>query len=476
MRTKTFLAAYLLFLGILFTSLGIVSFHMTNSTVYMLQEKSTREFQTITISIARDIAAMYARFQGGTDFHTAVSQVIDGYALWHNIELDLTHALYTDENRDAIVSFIQQDGRHFISITGRLPNPIEETYSLTYLLDITDNITEMQQIQRVLWITSIIVSLVAAVFLYIILIRIFKPLEIVSSASRQIAYGQYGKRIPVKGRNELASMATAFNRMAEQIERQIHLLENEAQQKQQFVDNFAHEIRTPLTSIYGYAEYLQKATLSEDELIESSGYIMSEAAHMKNIANSLLELATLRNYKPNNASISIVELFEDVKQSLYKPLKERGVKLLLPQLDVTQDLVGAEVICNTFAPNLIGQPDLIKTLLLNLCTNAITSCTSGVGVVYMSAITEGGRVVLTVSDNGCGISKDNLHKVAEPFFRVDKVRSRGQGGVGLGMALCKQIAEVHGASMTIESAIGVGTTIKVTFPNSSINQQGRDNA
>ena len=461
MRTKTFLAAYLLFLGILFTSVGIVSFHMTNSTIDMLQEKSTREFNTLTVSIARDIAAMYARFHSGTYFQTAVSQVIDGYAMWHNIELDLTHA--THETSDAIVSFAPQNGSYFISIIGTLPHPFE-AYSLTYLLDITTNITDMQQIQQVLWVTSIIVSLVAAVFLYIILIRIFKPLEIVSSASRQIAYGQYSKRIPVKGRNELASMAIAFNRMAEQIERQIHLLENEAQQKQQFVDNFAHEIRTPLTSIYGYAEYLQKATLSEDELIESSGYIMSEAEHMKNIANSLLELATLRNYKPNVANISIAELFEEVKQSLYKPLKEHGVKLLLPQLDVSQNLVGAEVICNTFAPNLTGQPDLIKTLLLNLCNNAITSCKMGEGVVYMSAITEGGGVMLTVADNGCGISADNLHKVAEPFFRVDKVRSRGLGGVGLGMALCKQIAEVHSATMTIESTVGTGTTIKVNFP------------
>jgi len=463
MRIKTFLAAYLLFLCILFISVGIVSVHMTNSTVQMLQDKSEREFQTITISLGRDIAAMYSRFQDGPDLQAAVNQVIDGYASWHNIKLDLTYIMYSYGTSDAVISFIQQDNRHFVSIAGTLSHPFE-TYSLTYLLDITANITDMQQIQQVLWITSIIVSLIAAVFLYVILLRIFKPLEIVAGASWQIAFGQYGKRIIVKGKNELASMATAFNRMAEQIERQIHLLEEDAKRKQQFVDNFAHEIRTPLTSIYGYAEYLQKATLSESELIESSGYIMSEAEHMKKIANSLLELATLRNYMPNINTISISELFEDVKQSLEKPLTERGVQLLLPQLNVTQNVVGADVICQTFAPSLMGQPDLIKTLLLNICTNAIASCSLGNGVIYMSAIMDGDNVVITISDNGCGISTDNLHKIAEPFFRVDKARSRDQGGVGLGMALCKQIAEVHEADMTIQSTEGKGTTVKITFP------------
>jgi len=201
---------------------GIVSVHMTNSTVYMLQEKSTREFQTITTSLSRDIAAMYARFQDGPDFNTAINQVIDGYALWHNIELDLTPVYHKYGNADIIMSFTQQNGRHFVSITGILPYPFQ-TYNLAYLLDITTNITDMQQIQRVLWFTSVVVSLVAAVFLYIILAKIFKPLEIVAGASWQIAFGQYSKRIDVKGRSELASMATAFNRMAAQIEKQIHM-------------------------------------------------------------------------------------------------------------------------------------------------------------------------------------------------------------------------------------------------------------
>jgi len=428
----------------------------------MLQEKSAREFQSIKTSLSRDIAAMYARFQDVLEFHAAINQVIEGYALWHDIDLDISPVSLNQENSDAVISFFQRYDEHFVSIVGILPYPFQ-MYSLSYNLNITDNITDMQQIQRVLWVTSIVVSLVAAVFLYIILLRIFKPLEIVAGASWQIAFGQYGKRIEVKGQNEIASMATAFNRMAAQIERQIHLLEEETQRKQQFVDNFAHEIRTPLTSIYGYAEYLQKAVLNEAELIESSGYIMSEANHMKNIANSLLELATLRNYQPNMSSISIPDLFEDVKQSMEARLAERGVKLLLHHVSGAKNLIIGKEASRIPPLSITGQYDLIKTLLLNLCANAIASCGLNEGVVCISAVMENDLIVLTVSDNGCGISEEALHRVAEPFFRIDKARSRDQGGVGLGMALCKQIAEVHEAEMTLSSAEGVGTTVKIIF-------------
>jgi len=174
---------------------------------------------------------------------------------------------------------------------------------------------------------------------------------------------------------------------------------------------------------------------------------MSEAEHMKKVANSLLELATLRDYEPKIESIFIPELFIEIKQSLEKLLQERGAKLHIQAL----------------APFVAGQPDLIKALLINLCTNAITSCDPEEGVIRLNAAIEGKKTIITVEDNGCGIPANKLHKVAEPFFRVDKARSRDQGGVGLGLALCKQIAHVHGAKMTILSTQGIGTLVRLTF-------------
>ena len=438
----------MLFLGILFTSIGIVSTHMTNSTTYMLREKAAREFQTITTSLSRDMSLIYARFPGGPEFHGEVANIFAGYIHYyqqHNIELELTRTPEENEG-EALLTIEGIDDKHFVLIDGALPNPFRH-YRLTYLLDITVNITDMQEIQQYLWITSIVVSLIAAVLLYVILLRIFKPLEIVANAAWRITEGQYGQRIIVKGRSELAAVAVAFNRMSTQIENQIAQLEDEAERKQQFVDNFAHEIRTPLTSIYGYAEFLQKASINEDELIESAGYIMSEADHMKKVANSLLELATLRDYEPDTSQIFIPELFIEIKQTLEKLLKECGATLHIQAL----------------APYLLGQPDLIKALLINLCTNAISSCEPSEGIIRLSANLDKEKVVITVDDNGCGIPADKLSRVAEPFFRIDKARNRSHGGVGLGLALCKQIAYVHDARMTIYSTQGIGTMVRLIF-------------
>ena len=113
-----------------------------------------------------------------------------------------------------------------------------------------------------------------------------------------------------------------------------------------------------------------------------------------------------------------------------------------------------------------GQEDLIKSLMLNLCLNALRACVPNKGAICMEAKNEGGSVTLSVSDNGRGIPADSLPKVTEPFYRVDKARNRKDGGAGLGLALCRKIAETHGAEMIIESALGVGTTVKITFTTS----------
>jgi signal transduction histidine kinase len=324
---------------------------------------------------------------------------------------------------------------------------------------------DMQNIQNVLLLFAVIFSVLTAIALYAVLSGIFKPLIIVDSTSRKIADGQYSERIRVKGENELSRMAFSFNRMAEEIEKQMRVLEDEAAAKQQFADNLAHEIRTPLTSIYGYAEYLQKASLDEEEvIIEYAQYIMDESGHIKRIANSLLELATLRNYTPEKNQISIPRLFDDISRLMEKPLKEHNIRL----------------VCRTDTDVLYGQEDLIKSLLINLCFNALKARPHHEAVIYLSADKQDDNIILSVKDSGCGIPEDSIKKVTEPFYRVDKARSReqslslpsasalagGVGGAGLGLTLCKQIAEAHNAKINIESVVGVGTTVNITFTSS----------
>jgi len=113
-----------------------------------------------------------------------------------------------------------------------------------------------------------------------------------------------------------------------------------------------------------------------------------------------------------------------------------------------------------------GQEDLIRSLLLNLCNNSIKACEKGKGKIWLEAANHDGYVSISLTDNGCGIPEESISKVCEPFYRVDKSRSREHGGAGLGLTLCNQIAQVHNAKMFVESVEGKGTIIKINFTTS----------
>jgi len=449
MRIKTFIATYLLFLCVSFSGVAIVSAYLTNSQINMLQEKSISQYRSIAVSFVRDMVALDARNFTPSEFDRALSNIIAGAQIYyarHGVTLGLHYAGHG--LREPELMFVEANRMHVIQISGALPHPFEH-YRLHYILDITETVGTMQATQNMMLVSVAILSAVVAVALYFVLTAIFRPFAIVARASRQIAGGQFGERINIKGNSEISRLAQDFNNMAEKIEMQIRLLEEEAIAKQQFVDNFAHEIRTPLTSIYGYAEYLQKTSMNEEEIIDSAEYIMSESRHIRNIANSLLELAVLRDYVPVKTEIYLAELFSDVWQTMGNNLQLYQVRLEI--------CVGDEVIW--------GQEDIIKSLILNLCTNAIKAC-GNAGVVKIEAVSTGGKVIITVTDNGCGILVEDLQKIMDPFYRTDTSRNRERGGAGLGLALCKQIAKVHDAQLAVSSVVGEGTVVSVTFTNS----------
>ena len=433
MRLRAFLSSYLLFLVVLFIIVTAMSTFMTRSQTNMLREKSLRDYQTISASFSRGISVLYGTSGGfNQNFDMALDNLIRGYSRYYNaynIELTLTEV---DKEILPEISFINDNTGHFIHVTGNI-RIVDRIYRFDYFLDITENMTELRSVQNMILLLSLAFSVITAIGLYFILLRIFKPIKIVTNSSKKIADGNYDERIQISGSNELSVMADNFNTMAEEIEVQIT-------GKQQFIDNFTHEIRSPLTSIYGYAEYLQKAPYDEETTLTATQTIMDEANHIKMIATSLLNLATLRDYSPINTEISISALFDDIKNMFGNDV---------------------EILCENSIDVIEGQEDLIKSLITNLCTNSMRADAQSITLRAVKA--QSGKPIVSIIDNGCGISSDDLLKITEPFYRVDKARSRQQGGAGLGLTLCKKIAEVHGAKLKIESIVNVGTTVSIIW-------------
>ena len=466
MKQRTFLTTLVLFL--LFFNLGIfiVSMAMFRDTVNRAEERSLDEHYFITSALIRDFASVESR---GISLDTQINALLKPYgylsgdnkaglAFYQDDRLIYANKETTalgstppaaPENGNRLSALRKADGRTYVIVSGRLPSPYD-AYTLIYFYDTTESISTWSDLRNLLFLAGFILSLLFALGLLLVLNRIFQPLRQISRTSGEIAAGAYYTRLPVSGHDELSDMARSFNHMADAIQTQMTELKNAAEQKQQFVDNFAHELRTPLTAIYGYAEYLEKAALSEDDRLSALHYIMTESRRLQTIAHQLLELANLENNQLTCAELNTAALFESVKQTIVGKLAEKAIVL-----DFNSEL-----------ETLTGDEALLKSLLINLIDNGIKACAQG-GRIAVRATEDKGPKIITIRDDGKGMTPEVLSQITEPFYREEKSRNRSDGGAGLGLALCKQIATGHNAELTFASSPGAGTTVKITFTTPS---------
>lgn len=302
-------------------------------------------------------------------------------------------------------------GRHVLYISAVLPAPPEDV-AVTCAFDMEAFFVQWAQTRRAFLLAGAAVFAVLAAALYVVLRGLSRPMERLARVAGRLADGDYTARSPERTRDEVGQLAHALNEMAARVERNVAELRETARRKQQLVDNVAHELRTPLTAVGGYAEYIQRAELSEEEKYEAAQYIVEEANRLAVMSERLLQMAALRG-----------------EQAAREP---------------------------------VDVPALLESLMVNLADNAVKACGPG-GSVRLCARRETGRLTLTVQDTGRGMDAETLAHIGEPFYRPDKARSREQGGAGLGLALCFQIAQSHGAALSFTSAPGAGTTAAVIF-------------
>ena len=261
-------------------------------------------------------------------------------------------------------------------------------------------------------------------------------------ASRKLAAGDLTSRADVKSGDELETLAHEFNAMANELETSMGKMRDFVDRQTAFMGSFAHELKTPMTSIIGYSDLLRRSTLNEEEAREAANYIFSESRRLEALSLKLQDLILLKK--------------EDFELTPAEPraLLSGVVRVMRPVLTragVTLRYRAGEGRC-------LLEPDLVKSLLINLVDNARKAMDNGGAIFILAELTEEG-CRFSVTDNGRGIPEADLKRITEAFYRVDKSRSRAQGGVGLGLALCDEIARLHHGSLTIRSVLGRGTVI-----------------
>lgn len=322
------------------------------------------------------------------------------------------------------------------------------TFSLVYAKEITSDKAERIAIVYYFIVISLCVTLGLALLLYGILRKLFFPLDRLQKAANSIAYGDFSARADCSGNDELAVLGRDFNVMTDRLVYQMQELKLASDRKQRMLDDLAHEMRTPLAVIHGYAEYLRGNNITEEEQIESVQCIMQEAMRLQKVSEALLDTAFIRENKIVRTPVPMAEILCGTAKRLSAYAEERSVTLSCDGTDAT----------------VAGDKTLLEMLLSNLTENAIRACRGGGEARLSVAVSEHGTTV-TVEDNGIGMTEEQLAHITEPFYRTDKARSRRDGGTGLGLSLCRQIVIAHGASMEFTSEVGKGTKIDVKFPN-----------
>jgi signal transduction histidine kinase len=316
-----------------------------------------------------------------------------------------------------------------------------EPYNLSFARDISDTTGTIRSLALRCGVASIIVIAVAAVIMWLIIYRSFKPVKRLQTGANLLAQGHYENRIEITGKDELAALASEFNAMADAIAENIDALHETSERRQAFINGLSHELKTPVTAIMLCSETLRKRKLSQADTDRSLERIYNQSKWLEQLSQKLMTLVMLQgdiDIKPE----SVAKLLEAVKDSVSDILHDNGIKLIC---ECRMDILPMDF-------------DLMRSALVNLVDNARKASHSGQSIKLRAY-----GNMLEVADHGGGIPPEEIERITEPFYMVDRSRSKRKGGSGLGLALVQQIAEAHGAHMAIDSASDQGTSVRLIF-------------
>ncbi len=278
---------------------------------------------------------------------------------------------------------------------------------------------------------------------WVVSVRVVQPVRALAAAAQRIARGTHAARVPVRGSDELAQLADAFNEMASS-------LEHAEQIRRELLADVAHELRTPLATVESYVEALADGVLAADA--KNWGAIRSETARLNRLVDDLQRVSRAEAHQldMHPAPTEPGELVHNAVRAARPAYATKGVAL---EGDVEEDMPAIEI-----------DRERITEVLANLLSNALRHTAPG-GTVKISAGKRANRIEIAIADNGEGIAPEHIDRIFERFYRVDPARARASGGTGIGLAIVRAIVEAHGGIVEAASdGAGHGATFTVQLP------------
>ncbi len=336
-------------------------------------------------------------------------------------------------------------GEHYYVHTGIMVKALDRNLYLETMEDVTEVFRERSMGFSVYRRVTLAMLVCSAGIMFLICTWLTKPIRLLTRATKKMAGGDYSYRARQISNDELGQLTMDFNGMANVLEGTIDKLQEEVRAREDFIAAFAHELKTPLTAIIGYADLLRSRKLDEEKHFLSSNYIYTEGKRLENMSFRLLDIIVTKRETIEPQPVSAKSLFEYLKD-MFSGNTEQKLRISFQKGTV------------------YAETNLLKSVLLNLVDNACKASSQG-GVVEVYGKRTEGAYAFQVKDYGIGIPEEELKKVTEAFYMVDKSRSRSRNGAGLGLALCVEILRLHDSELEIESRLGEGTCISFTIPD-----------
>lgn len=317
------------------------------------------------------------------------------------------------------------------------------------ITDITYVTEYKEQLAIILGVLSLGVVLLTVSILWASVRHMLLPLQKLNDSAKKIAEGVYDDRVDIKGKDEIGELGKSFNQMAQAVETKTQHLEESERRKTLFMGNLTHELKTPMTAISGYAQTLLTTKLELEEQEEALLYIYEQCGRLERLSKKMMRLLEVDGEEAlHYTNVSAKQLFEDAKKSC---------KILLEKKSMVLECVSHDEMYRV-------DYDLMLDVLINLIDNGVKASEEGSRIRLIAS-----EDSITVQDFGRGIPEEEKERILEPFYMIDKSRSRKCGGAGLGLSLAALIIKRHNMKMEIESEIGKGTSIHLQFAYKMMN-------
>ncbi|MFB1082594.1 sensor histidine kinase [Jeotgalibacillus sp. JSM ZJ347] len=363
-----------------------------------------------------------------------VSRSYDSIAAWRNAG----EADYTDEQINQL-----EDGQ---VITGALSDFRELPYAAfelggeIYMISPNLNNNQITQFRNTTIYSFLAVALIGSILILFAISFLTRRLDRISKASRQVYEGNYTVRIQDKGTDEIGDLARQFNQMAEELETNEYL-------NKELSAVMAHEFKTPVSSMIGFAALLKKMDVPDEKRIEYALVIEREAKRLARLSSTLLKLSKF-DHKLVHMTKSHYQLDEQIRECLL---------MLQPQWEEKQ----LELEIDLMTCKWTGDRELMSQVWINIMKNAVEHSPQH-GKLIIRTDKSDDEMIVRIQDTGEGIAPEHIERIFERFYQVDRTRSAA--GTGLGLALVRKIIDLHGGEVRVQSKMGEGTVLTVVLP------------